>query len=424
MENLEQYKTFRNILCIDLKSFYASVECVLRGLDPFSVPLVVADKERGGGSIVLAVSPYLKSLGVPSRCRIWELPKDIDIIYAKPQMQKYLEYSAEVIGVYLDFVSDADLYVYSIDEAFLDLTSYLSYYKKTDIEIAADILDKVHAKLGLTATTGIGPNMLMAKLAMDIEAKKSPTNISKWNYYDIEKHLWPVTPLSKMWGIGRRMEEHLNKLGLFTIGDIAKYPVSSLKRRFGVLGEELWYHTHGIDASLIKDKALLRRKPKSYGVSQVLFKDYNEFEIPVIIQEMVDDVTRRLRLSKKKCKTITLSIGYSKDYQGGFSRQTTLDQSTSSTSIIYKTCLELFDMYYENQPIRSVGISLSKLDESTTYQYSLFEDAEALDREYELEAAMDKIKHRFGKNAVLRSSSEEEHSTVKARNKQIGGHHV
>ena len=181
MEDLKIYQLNKTILCIDLKSFYASVECVLRGLDPFKTPLVVADKSRGGGSIVLAVSPYLKSLGVPSRCRIFELPEDLNIIYAKPQMQTYLEYSASVIGVYLDFISENDLYVYSIDQAFLDLTSYLAYYKKTDVELAQEILTRITSKLGLTATCGIGPNMLMSKLSMDIEAKKNRNNIAKWN---------------------------------------------------------------------------------------------------------------------------------------------------------------------------------------------------------------------------------------------------
>ena len=424
METLKDYQLNKNILCIDLKSFYASVECVLRGLDPFKTPLVVADKSRGGGSIILAVSPYLKSLGIPSRCRIFELPKNLDIIYAKPQMKTYLEYSAKVVGVYLDYISEEDLYVYSIDEAFLDITNYLKYYKKTDVALAADILNDIEQKLGLTATCGIGPNMLMAKLSMDIDAKNTRSNIAKWTYDDIPKQLWPVTPLSKMWGIGHRMEAHLNKLGLFTIGDIANYPKEKLKRRFGVLGEELWYHTHGIDLSDIKDKDKLRAKPKSFGSGQVLFRDYNETEVMTIILEMVDEVSRRLRIAKKRCKTISLTIGYTKTYGGGFSRQVTIEQPTASASIIYQTCLDLFDLYYEGYPIRTVSVHLSKLTDSKTYQYSLFEDADSLEKEYKLHETIDKIKDKFGKNAVIRTASEQEHATAKIRNKQIGGHHV
>lgn len=424
MEDLKQYQLNRNILCIDLKSFYASVECVLRGLDPFQTPLVVADAGRGGGSIVLAVSPYLKAKGIPSRCRIFEIPKHLDIIFAKPRMETYLDYSAKVVEIYLEFISEKDLYIYSIDEAFLDITNYLEYYKITDVELAKQILDRIKEKLGLTATCGVGYNMLMAKLSMDIDAKKSADFIAKWTYDDIPNRLWTVEPLSKMWGIGHRMEHHLNMMGLNTIGDIANYDVNKLKKRFGILGEELWYHTHGIDLSMIKDKDKIRTKPKSYGVSQVLFRDYNASEILTIILEMVDDVTRRLRMARKRAKTISLSIGYTKSYAGGFSRQITLDQPTANESVIYKTCLDLFDKYYDDYPIRTVGIHLSHLDESKTYQFSIFEDSQALDREFKLQSSIDVIKTKYGKNAVTRLASEEEHATAKMRNKQIGGHHV
>src|SRR5690554_2902639 len=238
MENLEKYKLNRNILCIDLKSFYASVECVLRGLDPFTTPLVVADKSRGSGSIVLAVSPYLKSQGIPSRCRIFDLPENSNIIFARPQMALYLDYSAKVIDLYLDYVSRDDIYVYSIDESFLDVTNYLDYYGKTDTSLASEILKEIKNRLGLSAACGIGPNMLLAKLSLDLEAKNNKDFISKWSYEDISKKLWTVSPISKMWGIGSRMEKRLNILGLQTIGDIANYDVRKLRKRFGVLGEE------------------------------------------------------------------------------------------------------------------------------------------------------------------------------------------
>lgn len=427
MEDLVKYQLNKNILCIDLKSFYASVECVLRGLDPFSTPLVVADSQRGGGSIVLAVSPYLKKMGIPSRCRLFELPKIDNLIIAKPRMQAYLKYSASVINIYLDFISDKDLYIYSIDEAFLDVTEYLKYYKIDVKTLAAKILNEVRDKLGLTATCGIGKNMLLAKLAMDIEAKNSDDFISKWDYKDIKEKLWEVKPLSKFWGIGHRMEENLNKLGLYKIGDIALYDKNKLKKRFGILGEELWYHTHGIDMSLIQDKHLLQQggKNRSLGISQVLFRNYNEFEIETIILEMADDITRRLRIVNKKTKTIKLFIGYSKgELSNGFSRQLTIDVPTNLVSQIYETLMFLFKTHYEGYPIRQVGISLSNLVETTFYQYSLFEDINKIEKEYELELAVDKIKNKYGKNAITRTVSLTEYSTAKARNKQIGGHHV
>ncbi len=424
MIDMEIYKLNRNILCIDLKSFYASVECALRGLDPFTTPLVVADSGRGGGSIVLAVTPYLKSKGIPSRCRIFEIPKDLDIIFAKPRMQSYLEYSSKVIEVYLEFISDEDLYIYSVDEAFLDVTSYLKLYDVSAEELARRILKRIEEKLKLYATCGIGPNMLMAKLALDIESKKAKEFIAKWTYEDIPSKLWEVEPLSKMWGIGSRMEANLNALGLYKIGDIAAYDVKKLKKIYGVLGEELFYHTHGIDLSMIKDKQTLRGKPKSFGVGQVLFRNYNADEILTIILEMTDDVTRRMRIGKKKTRTISLSIGYSKEYHSGFSRQVTLEQPTHNESVIYKTCLEIFDAFYEGFPIRTVSIGLSNLTDNKTYQYSIFEDALALDKEYQLQATLDQIKNKFGKNSATRLVSELEHSTAKMRNKQIGGHNV
>lgn len=424
MENLKKYQLNRKILCIDLRSFYASVECALRGLNPFTTPLVVADKGRGGGSIILAVTPYLKEKGVPSRCRIFELPENLNIIFARPQMAKYLEYSAMVVEVYLEFISEQDLYIYSIDEAFLDVTDYLDYYKEDEVTLARRILKRIEEKLKLYATCGIGPNMLLAKLSLDLEAKKKEDGISRWTYEDVIDKLWKVTPLSKMWGIGSRMEARLNKMGFYEIGDIARSDVRRLKRSFGVLGEELWYHTNGIDLSLVQDKIHLRTKPKSYGSGQVLFRDYTIEEIPVIILEMVDEVVSRLRLTKKQTRTIALTIGYSKEYGGGFSRQITLSQPTANESVIFDTCINLLDIYYEGYPIRQVSVYLSNLVEHIIYQYSIFEDADKIDREYKIGCALDRIKFKHGKNAIYRLSSEQEHATAKKRNNQIGGHHV
>lgn len=421
---MEAYQLHRHILCIDLKSFYASVECALDGLDPFKTPLVVADASRGGGSIVLAVSPYLKTLGLPSRCRIHEIPPGINIIFRKPRMTTYLEYATKVIEIYLSFIAEEDLYVYSIDEAFLDITDYLSYYKMTDLEFAKMILETILEKTKLYATCGIGPNMLISKLALDIESKKAPNFIAKWTYDDIPTKLWPVTPLSEMWGIGSQMQKRLNRLGLVTIGDIAHYDVMTLKKNFGVLGEELYYHTHGIDMSLIQQKGSLRTAGKSYGSGQTLFHDYYAPDVFQIILEMVDDVSRRLRYHKKQAKTIHFGIGYSKAIGGGFSRQITLDQPTANPSVIYQTCLSIFRSFYEDDPIRRVHVAVTNLVTNHAYQFSLFEDTLYLEKEHLLHQAVDEIKFRYGKNSVNRASSEFESSTIKARNKMIGGHHA
>ena len=420
---MEEYKLHKNILCIDLKSFYASVECAISGLDPFKTPLVVADKERGGGSVVLAVTPYLKKLGVPNRCRVYELPKNIDIIYRKPRMERYMEYSTKIIEIYLQFISEEDLYVYSVDEVFLDFTEYLSYYQKTDYEIAKMVMAQIYKETKIYSTCGIGPNMLIAKLALDIESKHSPEFIAKWDYENLPNKLWPITPLSKMWGIGHNMERNLNSLGIYKIEDLAKYDVKKLKKKFGVIGEELYYHSHGIDMSLIQEKLRLKPASKSYGIGQTLFEDYYQPEIYQIIREMVDDVARRLRVSKKKASTVHFGLGYSKDTGGGFARQMKLTQPSSNESQIYQGCLRIMSKFYNGSPIRVVRVSVTGLIEDKDYQINMFEDIETVMKEKQVFHAVDVIKERFGKNSVNRASSELAHSTIKARNKMVGGHH-
>ncbi|VEU80526.1 Y-family DNA polymerase [Haploplasma axanthum] len=422
---MEEYKLHKNILCIDLKSFYASVECAFRNLDPFETPLVVADRSRGDAAICLATTPYLRNLGVKNRGRIFEIPENLreKVIYARPQMKLYMEYTLKIIEIYLEFISEEDLYVYSIDEAFLDVTNYLSYYKMTDIELAKKIVDRIHNDLGLYASCGVGPNMLMSKLALDIDSKKEKDSIAKWTYDDIESKLWPVTPISKMWGIGRQMEKNLNKLGLITIGDIANYNINLLKSRFGVIGEELWYHTHGIDMSILQEKDMLRNKNKSIGNTQVLFHDYYSPEIYTIILEMADEITRRLRLSKKKCKVMHFGMRYSKDF-GSFHKQVSFDQPTSNFKDIYHACIKVFDNLYDGtSPIKGVSISLSSLVVTSIYQFDMFEDFEEIEKERKLLESLDKVKLRYGKNAINRASSLSEASTIIERNKLIGGHH-
>ena len=259
---------------------------------------------------------------------------------------------------------------------------------------------------------------------MDIDAKHSDDFIAKWDYEDLKSRLWPVKPLSKMWGIGYRMEHHLNVLGMHEIGDIAHSNPQFLKEQFGILGEELYYHTHGIDMSLVQDKDKIRKVRKSFGLGQVLFRDYNSDEIILIIEEMVDEVTRRLRIAKKQTKCISLQIGYAKEFGGGFSRQLSLTEPTSSVREIYEICLRLFEMYDEGLPIRRVGIALSSLSQKTHYQYSIFEDINDLQREEKILEVIDRIKVIHGKNSINRASSELEHSTEKRRNESIGGHHV
>ncbi len=416
-------KIYRNILCIDLKSFFASVECIDHGLDPFTTALVVANRSQGNGAITLAVSPYLKQKGIPGRTRLYQIPKNISYQVANPRMKRYIEKSKEVVDIYLDFVSSSDLHIYSIDECFLDLTNYLKYYKKTDVEMAQIILKTIEKKTGLTATCGIGPNMLLAKISMDMEAKKYKNGIAKWTYDDVASKLWPITPLSKVWGIGPRMEKRLNTLGITTIGDLAHYDKNKLKTKFGILGEELWMHANGIDNAIISD---FKHQPKEKSIShsQVLLRDYYGDEILLIIEEMLSVLTKRLRESNLECSSLSFGISYSKTIGGGFHHSMKLSEPTDITDNLYPLCKILFDRFYEeNTPIRRVSISLSKLSTKLGTQLNLFTPLEQREKLDSVLKTMDEIHLKFGKNSILKASSLLSNSTIKERNQKIGGHH-
>lgn len=409
----------RNILCIDLKSFFASVECVERNLDSFTTPLIVADPSRKGGAITLAVTPYMKTLGVPSRGRVFEIPKNIKYITAPPRMSLYVKKSKEVINCFLDFVSKEDMHVYSIDEAFLDVTDYLKLYKMDDFTLAKTIMARIKEKTGLTSTCGIGPNLLLAKVALDIESKHSPDFIAKWTYEDVKTKLWNITPLDEMWGIGSKTMKKLNDLGIYKVGDINKYSKDFYKKRFGVLGEELYLHANGIDNSNIKDDKY-EIKNKSYGLSQILYKDYTPEEAILIIKEMCETICKRLRNNKKVCGVVGFGIGYSRSVGGGFYHSKKLSESTDNENVIFSVCKSIYDSYIEEEPIRKVSISLGKITDNNYVQLNLFEEVNETINEIPI--VVDEINKKFGDNAILKASSLLNYSTIKMRNKKMGGH--
>lgn len=420
---MNELKIERNIICIDLKSFFASCECVERNLNPFTTPLVVAEPNRDG-AITLAVTPYMKKLGVKSRGRIYEIPKKINYIIAKPRMSLYIKKSKEVVDVYLDYVSEEDLHIYSIDECFLDVTNYLKLYNKTTKELALDIMKSIYKKTHLCATAGIGPNLLLAKISMDIEAKHNKDFIAEWTYNDVETKLWNITPLSKMWGIGTRMERNLNNIGIKKIGDIANYNKLKLKEKFGIIGEELWYHANGIDLSKISDFKRVA-KDKSISNSQVLYKDYYNNDVLLIIKEVLSLLLKRIRKENLLTKHISLHINYSKNTGGYFSISKKLDQETNDEALLYKTLLNMFNSYYEeNMPVRKVGISLSKLEKNNHIQLNLFENIKEVNDKNNLNNTIDKINDKYGNNSILKATSLLSNSTIKSRNEKIGGHNA
>ncbi|MFA5235573.1 MAG: hypothetical protein WC399_01765 [Bacilli bacterium] len=409
----------RIVAVIDLKAFYSVVECVERGLDPFVTPLIVADKSRGKGTIVLSVSPFLKAQGMPSRCRVYELPKRDDYIFATPRMNLYLKKSAEVISIMLDFVGEDDLHVYSIDEAFLNLGPYLQLYRATPRQLVDRIMKKIHQKLGLYATAGIGPNNFIAKSALDIEAKQCRDGIAQWDHEDIKTKLWPLAPVSKMWGISTRLESRLSAMGIASVGDLAAFSKETLVAYFGVMGEQLWQHANGIDESLIRDK--YHPENPSLSMGQILYRDYRSSDIPVVIEEMVDDLCIRLRLEGRLAGLVALYIGYSQ--QGGFGHQMALIRATDDNEIIKESFMTLYHRHIDaRQCVRRVGLSLSKLQPLTPEQLDLFIDPKEQDRRRRLQHTLDEIKVRYGKNAVFRATALLPSSTTIERHRLIGGH--
>jgi DNA polymerase V len=408
----------QSIAVLDLKSFYAVVECVERGLDPFTTPLVVADKSRGSGTIILAVSPMLRLQGIPSRLRVFELPKRHDIIFATPQMGLYLKRSAQVMDILLKFVGEDDLHVYSIDEAFLNLGPYLKLYQLTPEALMLRIKQTIYEKLKLLATVGIGDNPFLAKSALDNHSKKAPQGIATWLKKDIATTLWPL-PIGEMWGVGKRLEAKLQGLGILTIGDLAHFSPQKLHTLFGVMGDQLHQHANGIDDSNIREKYY----PDEPGISmgQVLYRDYHRDDIPTVIREMCDDLTLRLRLEGRLTLLVHLAIGYASSL-GGFSHQMSLMRPTDDEDTLYDALMRLYDKFVEDKPIRNITFAFRKLHTPHYEQLDLFSDINLVDKKRRLQRTIADIKHRFGHNAVLRTSSLLKESTTIERHRLIGGH--
>ena len=410
----------RTICVIDLKAFYAYVECLDRGLDPWKAPLIVADKERGKNTIILSVSPYLKAHGVPSRLRVKELPSGFNYIYATPRMERYIQRSCEVVNVFLDFVSEEDIHVYSIDEAFIDLTSYLSYYKKTGIEMVRTIIEAVKEKTGLQATGGIGNNFFQAKVALDVYAKSSPEWIGTLYDEDVKSKLWPITPLIKIWGIGPNTEKKLNKLGIYKVEQIALSDKNYLIKKFGIMGEQLYNHANGVDEADIHEVYI--PKETSLTLGQTLMRDYTRSEASLLIRELNDDLSAKLRAQEEETNVVHLYIGYSSN-QGGFSHQLSLDRYTDDTDKLFDALIYLYNKYCELLPIRNVHIAYGKLrPKSKVQQLDLFVDPKEMEAKHNLQLMIDEIHNRYGKDILLRMSALTEESTIKERHSFIGGH--
>lgn len=502
----------KTYIAIDLKSFYASVECKERNRDPLTTNLVVADKSRTEKTICLAVSPSLKSYGIPGRPRLFEVVQkvreannnrrwkepnrtftgssddkaeldanpalEIDYIVAPPRMAYYMEYSTKIYNVYLKYVAPEDIFPYSIDEVFMDVTDYLQTYRMTARELAMTMIQNVLQTTGITATAGIGTNMYLCKIAMDIVAKhiepdKNGVRIAELDEMSYRRKLWSHRPITDFWRVGNGYAKKLEEHGLYTMGDIARCSIGKPNELYN---EELLYKLFGINAELLIDHAwgyepctmeqVKAYKPETNSVSsgQVLHCPYDYDKAKLIVKEMIDQMVLDLVDKGLVTDQLVLTIGYdienlsNPNLKNQYKGEITIDRygrkvpkhahgtanlkkKTSSTRLITNAVMDLYDRIVdEHLLVRRITITANKLvdeksvkQENEYQQLDLFTDYEAqrkkqaeeeekLERERRMQEAMLSIKKKFGKNAVLKGMNLEEGATAKDRNEQIGGH--
>ena len=411
----------RQIAVIDMKSFYAFVECVERGVNPFTTPLAVCDPTRGQGTVVMSVSPFLKEMGVPSVCRRRDLPNVPGMILAQPRMSLYIKKSAEIINTVLNYVGEDDIHVYSIDEFFVNVGPYLKANNCTAYQFVRKLQKAITDKTGLLTTAGLSYNMFMAKAALDLDGKKKPPYIAQWTKADVKNKLWKVTPLTKIWGISHGYEARLNAMGIETVGQLANADKDFLRAKLGIMGEQLWEHANGIDNTDLREKYI--PIDTSFSNGQVLMRDYSPEEAKLILKEMNDDLAMRLRAHCKTTRRLGVGVRYTFSEGGGFSHQVTLDYPTDDTDKIYEDLLKIYEKYVGNHKIRGVYITYSQLESNDYEQLNLFEVGHTDTTKRDMTRAIDGLKQKYGKDTILRASALLEESTAKERHNQIGGHH-
>lgn len=416
----------RTYLCIDLKSFYASVECAERGLDPMTTNLVVADPNRSEKTICLAVSPSMKALGVKNRCRVFEIPKGIEYITAPPRMKKYIDYAAKIYGVYLKYISKDDMHVYSIDEVFIDVTEYLGYYRLSPKEMAIMLMTKVFETVGVRAACGIGTNLYLCKIALDITAKHSADFIGTLDEESYRQTLWEHRPLTDFWRIGRGTEKKLNEHGLFTMRDVAQANEETLYRIFGVDAELLIDHAWGREPTTIADIKAYKPKTSCISSGQVLMRDYTRDEGRLIIREMLDLICLDMVEKNIAAHSVTLQIGYSNALHAAPAKGTvSFNPETSSDKIIIPQAVELYNRITDKDKlIKRINITCrNTVPDVGDRQMSFFDtDPEYYEKSKNLQKAIIAVRKKFGKNSMLKGMNLEAAGTTMERNLQIGGH--
>lgn len=420
----------RTYICIDLKSFYASVECVERGLDPMTTNLVVADPDRSEKTICLAITPSMKALGIKNRCRIFEIPKNVDYIIAPPRMQKYIDYAAEIYAIYLRYISKEDIHIYSVDEAFLDITEYLVIYQMNAKEMAMMLMGEVLREVGVRATCGIGTNLYLAKIALDITAKHAVDFIGVLDEQSFRKILWDHTPLTDFWRIGKGTAKTLSRYGINTMRQIAEMDEGFLYTLFGIDAELLIDHAWGREPVTIADIKAYKPKTNCISSGQVLMRDYSFEEGRLIVREMMDLLCLDLVDKGIVTDSVSIQIGYSNALKVEPAKGTAkLSKATSADRIILPAVTKLYERIVDRKkPVRRINISCNHVAEENQddmVQLSLFDhpkEDEAVARNHSVQKAVIDIKKKYGKNAILKGMNYSKAATTRERNQQIGGH--
>ena len=410
-------------LCIDLKSFFASVEAVERGLDPMTENLIVADSRRGEGAICLAITPAMKKIGIKNRCRVFEIPKDVDYVVAIPRMKLYMEYSAKIYSIYLKYVSPEDIHVYSIDECFIDITNYLKIYSITAKEFAKMLISAVFNETGISATCGIGTNLFLAKVALDVSAKNVPDKMGFLDETEFKRTIWHHRPITDIWNIGRGIANRLAEMGIYDLYGVAHASEERLYKEFGINAELLIDHAKGIEPCTISDIHAYRSKSTSLSNGQILFEDYSTDDAFLIVKEMLDVLTLELIDKHLVTNCIALSIGYSDKLIPSSSGMMTLGEYTNS----YKKLLGYFKDYFykivnKKAMIRKINLGLNNLVSEDHMVLDLFTDVVAEKRERAVRETIVNIKKKYGKNSILKAMDFQEKATARQRNTMIGGH--
>jgi DNA polymerase V len=413
----------RRYFCIDMKSFFASVECAERRLDPFETNLAVVDVTRGKNAICLAITPKMKSLGIKNRCRLSDIPPDVKYIVAPPRMALYIEYAADIYDVYLNYIAPQDIHVYSIDEAFLDVTRYLELYNTDAVSFAKFLMKEIEKNCHIPSTAGVGTNLYLAKIALDITAKHSKDRVGYLDEKTYRETLWDHRPITDFWMIAGGTARRLERYGVYDMRGVTKLPEKLLYSAFGVNAELLIDHAWGREPCLISDIKEYKSKSKSVSFSQILPRNYTFEEARTVMKEMALNGAAELMRRKVITAKVSIFVGYSLDEIPPTKGSARLEVTTALASFILEAVLRLYDRTTDRRMlIRRLGVGFEDVHDEICEGYSLFVDEKAVEKERRIQKTVLEIRRKYGKNAVLNGVNYLEEATQRERNGFIGGH--